>query len=148
VTFTIPKNPGARAVVALFHGTKKIDRGGIMMTASVGTLMTFTIGDDVAMSTGALAVAPPTAASNLAVSQLCTNSGSEPVVAKGMLAIVSDSGQLVGKTALPAHRLLPGERMDVRGEYAGELPRGRYRALMTYDVESKSVSSSASFEVP
>ncbi|HWS71045.1 MAG TPA: Fn3-like domain-containing protein [Thermoanaerobaculia bacterium] len=147
VTVTIPSNPASRAVVALFHGTNKLEKNGFNMTASVGTLMTFTLSDDVAMEAQPLAVTPPSGSANLTVAQECTNSGREPIVAKGMLAIVGGSGNLVGKTALPARRLLPGEKTDIRAEYGGDLAPGHYRALVTYDVESKLVTSSAEFDV-
>jgi hypothetical protein len=147
VTVTIPANPAARAIVALFHGTNKFQDRGVTMTASVGTLLTFTLSDDVAMETQPLAITAPTASANLTIAQRCRNSGHEPVVAKGMLAIVTASGSLAGKTALPARRLLPGEQTDIRAEYGGDLAPGHYRALVTYDVESKVVSTSAEFDV-
>jgi hypothetical protein len=147
VTVTIPANPAARAIVALFHGTNKLQKNGFNMTASVGTLMTFTLSDNVAMEAQPLAVTAPSAAANLTITQRCTNSGREPVVAKGMLAIVGGSGNLIGKTALPARRLLPGEKTDIRAEYGGDLAPGHYRALVTYAVESKLVTSSAEFDV-
>jgi hypothetical protein len=147
VTVTIPANAAARAIVALFRGTNKLEKNGFNMTASVGTLMTFTLSDDVAMEAQPLAVTPPSASANLTIAQQCTNSGHEPIVAKGMLAIVGGSGNLVGKTALPARRLLPGEKTEIRAEYGGDLAPGHYRALVTYDVESKLVTSSAEFDV-
>lgn len=147
VTVTIPANPAARAIVALFHGTNKIEKNGFQMTASVGTLLTFTLSDNVAMEALPLAVTTPSAAANLTIAQQCTNSGREPLVAKGMLAIVGAAGNLIGKTTLPERRLLPGETTDIRAEYGGDLAPGHYRALVTYDVESKVVTSSAEFEV-
>jgi hypothetical protein len=147
VTVTIPANPAARAIVALFHGTNKFENQGVTMTASVGTLLTFTLSDNVAMDAEPLAVTSPSASANLTIAQQCTNSGREPVVAKGVLAIVNASGTLVGKTVLPSKRLLPGEQTAVRAEYGGDLAPGHYRALVTYDVESKVVSSSAEFDV-
>lgn len=147
VTVTIPANPAGRAIVALFRGTDKLRKNGFAMTASVGTLLTFTLSDNVALDAQPLAVTAPSASSNLTVAQQCANSGREPLVAKGMLAIVGGNGNLIGKTALPAKRLLPGETTDIRAEYGGELAPGHYRALVTYDVESKVVSSAAEFDV-
>jgi len=92
-------------------------------------------------------VHPPTATSNLAVTQQLINSGPEPFVATGMLAIVSGKGILLGRTPVPARRLLPGERTDVRAEYAGDLAPGHYRALMTYQLAATSVTSAAEFDV-
>jgi hypothetical protein len=149
VTVTIPPEPQSRAIVALFHGVDRLERAdGMKMTASVGTLLTFTLSDRIALDAAPLSVAPPTASSNLAVAQQCENRGSEPFVAKGVLAIVDRGGRLVGKTALPPHRLLPGERYDVKAEYGGELAQGRYRALLTYDLGTpQPVTSTAEFDV-
>jgi hypothetical protein len=148
VTVTIPPSPSTRAIVALFHGTTKIDRGGFKMTASVGTLLTFALSDQVAMETTAPAVAPPTASSNLSVAQHCANRGTEPVVARGVLAILDAAGRLVGKSAVAPHRLLPGEVYDMKTEYAGDLGPGHYRALMTYDLDAaKPMTSMAEFDV-
>jgi hypothetical protein len=147
VTVTIPPNPSARAVVALFHGTTKVRSGKTNITASLGMLLTFSLSDALAANASPLQVEPPTATRNLAVAQQVTNSGSEPLVTHGVLAIVNGSGTLVGKETLPSRRLLPGERTDVRAEYAGELPPGHYRALVTYDLQKETLTSSAEFDV-
>ncbi|HXH40756.1 MAG TPA: hypothetical protein VNN08_19145 [Thermoanaerobaculia bacterium] len=147
VTVTIPVKPSSRAVLALFRGTTKLEHGSIGATVSLGTLLTFALSDEVLSSTTALDVHPPTATSNLAVAQQLANSGNEPFVATGMLAIINSGGTLVGRTPIPPRRLLPGERTDVHAEYAGELARGHYRALMTYQLAATSVTSSAEFDV-
>ena len=147
VTITIPQTPAVRAILALFHGTTKVQRGSVGSTVSLGMLMTFALSDDVRSSSTPLDVHPPTATSNLAVTQQLINSGTEPFVATGMLAIISGRGILLGRTPVPARRLLPGERTDIRAEYAGELARGHYRALMTYQLAATSVTSAAEFDV-
>ncbi len=147
ITVTIPAKPASRAVLALFRGTTKLERGSVGATVSLGTLLTFALSDDVLSSTTKLDVHPPTATSNLAVAQELANSGNEPFVATGMLAIVNSRGALVGRTPVPSKRLLPGERTDVRAEYAGDLVPGHYRALMTYQLAATSVTSSAEFDV-
>jgi hypothetical protein len=148
VTVTIPPMPSVRAIVALFRGKTKIDRAGMKMTASVGTLLTFTMSDGVQLDAAPPSITPPSAAANLAVAQHCSNRGSEPLVARGVLAIVDAGGRLVGKTAVAPHRLLPAETWDMKTEYAGELAPGRYRALLTYDVDTaQPVTTSAEFEV-
>ena len=147
VTVTIPANPSSRAVVALFTGTQPVKANGMSITPSLGTLMTFALSDNVGADASALHVQPPTMTSNLVVGQRLVSNGTEPLVAKGMLAIVNASGALVGKEAIPARRLLPGERADIRAEYGGELSPGRYRALVTYDLKSKTVTSTAEFDV-
>jgi hypothetical protein len=148
VTITIPPQPAVRAIAVMCHGTTTLGSGLLRMTASVGTLMTFALsGDVIAAEASPLTVQPPTASSNFVAAQQVVNSGTEPMVATGMLAIVDAAGKLVGKQAIPPWRMLPGERTDVRVEYGGELPSGRYRALVTYDLTDKTLTSSAEFNV-
>jgi len=149
VTLTVPPNPTVRGVVALFHGTSKMNSKGMHVVASLGTLLTFALTDQVSANASPLEVKPPSASTNLTLAQRLANDGSEPFFAKGMLAILNGAGTLVAKSALPARRLLPGETTDVRAEYAGELVRGHYRALITYDLQNgKTITSSGQFEVP
>ena len=149
VTVTIPPRPAVRAIAVMCHGTTKLGNGPLQMTASVGTLLTFAlVGDVIAAEASPLKVQPPTASSNFSAAQEVSNSGSEPMVATGMLAIIDGNGALVGKQPIPGWRMLPGERTDIRVEYGGDLPTGRYRALITYDLTSdKTLTSSAEFSV-
>ena len=147
VTMTIPHASSERAVVALFRGTDKFKQGNVTATASLGALLTFTLSDGVSMTASPLTVQPQTATSNLAVTQTCTNAGAEPLVTRGMLAVIGGDGKLVGKSALPPQRLLPGERATLGAEYAAELRPGRYRVVMTYDYEGHALSQSAEVEV-
>jgi len=142
-TFTIPPNAGSRAVVAMFRGTDKIKNGNATSTASLGSLLTFALSDNTALATGALQVEPQSATTNLAIAQTCTNSGSEPLVAKGMLAVIGADGRIAGKAALAPRRLLPGERASLGAQYGAELSPGRYRVLVTYDYEGRSSTQSA-----
>jgi outer membrane receptor protein involved in Fe transport len=148
VTLTVPKNPTSRAVVALFHGTSKLNSNGMHLVASLGTLLTFALTDQVSANTSPLLIKAPTSSTNLTLSQQLANNGGEPLFAKGMLAILNGSGALIAKSALPARRLLPGESTDVRVEYPGELHAGHYRALVTYDLQNgKTITSSSEFDV-
>ena len=148
VTITIPPKPAVRAIAVMCQGTTLLGTGPLKMTASVGTLLTFALsGDVIAASASPLLVQPPTTSSNFVASQQVSNTGTEPMVATGMLAIVDATGTLVGKQAIPGTRLLPGERTDVRVEYGGDLPSGRYRALVTYDLTDKTLTSSTEFKV-
>jgi hypothetical protein len=148
VTITIPPQTAVRAIAVMCQGTTKLGSGPLRMTASVGTLLTFALsGDVIAAEASPLAVQPPTATSNFVAAQQVANSGTEPVVATGMLAIIDAAGALVGKQAIPSWRLLPGERTDMRVEYGGDLRPGRYRALVTYDLTDKTLTSSAEFIV-
>jgi hypothetical protein len=148
VTVTIPARPSVRAIAVMCQGTTKLGDGPLRMTASVGTLMTFALtGDVIAAEALPLTVQPPTASSNFVAAQQVANNGTEPVVATGMLAILDTNGILVGKQAIPGWRMLPGETSAVRVEYGGELPAGHYRALVTYDLTDKTLTSSAEFDV-
>jgi hypothetical protein len=148
VTITIPAATSTRAVAIVCQGTTKMGRGPMKVTASVGTLMTFALtGDVLAAETSPLTVKAPTASSNFLATQELANTGTEPLVAVGMLAILDTHGALVGKQAIPAWRLLPGEKTAMRIEYAGDLPAGRYRAMVTYDLTAKTLTSSAEFSV-
>jgi hypothetical protein len=147
MTVTLPAGTEQRAMVAMFRGTNKIMNGHVPMLASLGSLLTFSTSDDVELSAQPIAVRPQSATASLAATQTCTNSGHEPLVAKGVMAILDAQGALVGKSALQPHRLLPGESAELGGEYAGDLDPGRYRVFITYDYEGKSLAGSADVEI-
>jgi hypothetical protein len=148
VTVTIPPQPTVRAVAVMCQGTTVLGSGAMRMTGSVGTLLTFSLeGDVIAATSSVLLVQPPTASSKVVALQQVRNSGSEPVVATGMLVILNGAGALIGKQAIPGWRMLPGEVTPVRVEYDGDLPSGRYRAQVTYDMKDKTLTSSADFNV-
>lgn len=148
VTVTIPPNPPTRAIVALFRSTTTLKVAGMRASASIGTLLTFALSDAATADAGRLEVKQPTSTSNLSVSQKVVNSGSEPLLARGVLAIVNRDGLLVARQDLPPRRILPGEYFDLHAEYGGELATGHYRALVTYDLQNhKALTSSAEFDV-
>jgi hypothetical protein len=99
------------------------------------------------MTPRALVVQPQTATTSLTVAQTCTNSGREPLVAKGVVAVIGADGRLAGKAALTPHRLLPGEETQFNTEYAAELAPGHYRVLVTYDFEGRALTQSADVDV-
>ncbi|MEA2336333.1 MAG: hypothetical protein QOE82_340 [Thermoanaerobaculia bacterium] len=148
LTITIPPQPAVRAIAVMCEGTTKLGTGPLKVSASVGTLLTFAIAGDVLAATASpLTVQPPTGSAALVAAQQLVNSGTEPVVATGMLAILNAAGSLAGKQEIPEWRLLPGEKKDMRVEYDGELAPGRYRAMITYDLTNKTLTSSAEFSV-
>jgi hypothetical protein len=148
VTITIPPHPTVRAIGVMCQGTTRLGTGPLRMTGTVGTLMTFALaGDVIAASASPLLIEIPTTTSNFAAAQRVSNTGSEPLVATGMLAILDSAGTIVGRQAIPGCRLLPGEKTDMRVEYAGDLRSGHYRALVTYDLTDKTLTSSAEFSV-
>lgn len=147
ITVTLPPQTSQRAVVAMFRGTNTVMSGGVPMSASLGTLLTFNVSDEVELTAAALEVRPQSAAANVGVAGTCTNTGREPLVAKGVLAVLDAGGTLVGKSELRPQRLMPGESMQIDGEYAGELAPGRYRLFVTYDYAGRSLSRSADVEI-
>jgi hypothetical protein len=147
LTVTLPQGTTQRAVMALFRGTNRVMSGNVPMSASLGTLLTFTASDDLALTAAPLDVRPQSAAANLTFSQACTNAGREPFVAKGVMAVLDARGTLVGKSALAPYRLLPGESATLGGEYAGELAPGRYRVSVTYDYDGRVASRTAEVEI-
>lgn len=148
VTVTLPPGAAHRAVVVVFRGTTPLQGAGRAgATASIGTLLTFTLSDQYSVVPADLQVRPQSASSTLGFDQGFANDGPEPVVLKGMTVILDANGRLVGKVPARPHRLLPGERAVLRADYAGELGRGRYRAIATFDFEGRAVTRSAEFTV-
>jgi hypothetical protein len=149
VTFTVPSETPLRAVVALFRGLNKVSSGGpVMMTASLGALFTFTVSDNFQIEGSPVAVSAQSSTANLAISQVLTNTGSEPVIAGGIAALLDQAGTLVGKASFEEQRLLPGERLPFRAEYPTELKSGRYRVFASSHYEKKVITNSRGFAVP
>jgi hypothetical protein len=142
VTVTLPPGTAQRAIVALFRGSNTVMSGNVPMTASLGTLLTFTVSDEIRLDAAKLDVRPQNASTNLGVSGTCTNTGREPLVREAC-SRCSTAAALVGKSELRPHRLMPGESVQIDGEYAGELEPGRYRLFVTYDYDGRSLSRSA-----
>jgi hypothetical protein len=147
ITVTLPAETTLRGVRALFRGTNRVMSGNVPMLASLGALLTFSVTGDVVLSAEPLVLRPQSTSANLGASHTCTNSGREPLVAKGVMAIVDARGALVGRAALQPHRLMPGESASLGGEYADELDPGKYRVLVTYDYEGQTLTRSADLEV-
>ena len=152
LTVTLPPDTAQRAIVALFRGTNKVMSGQVPMTASLGTLLTFSISNDIQMTASPLQIRKQSirkqgTAASLGVSGTCTNTGREPFVAKGVMAVLDAQGALVGKSALRPQRLMPGESMRIDGQYGGELTPDRYRVFVTYEYEGRSLSRSAEVEI-
>jgi hypothetical protein len=149
VTFTVPPETSLRAAVALFRGLNKVSSGGpVMMTASLGALFTFTVSENFQIEGSPLTVSPQSATANLGISQVLTNTGSEPVIAGGIAALLNETGTLVGKTSFEEQRLLPGEQLTFRAEYPSELKTGRYHVFASFQYEDKVITNSRDFTVP
>jgi hypothetical protein len=148
VTVTIPENPATRAIVAIFRSNTKVQaRNGFAMTASLGALMTFTLSKTLQIESSALHFDGASEGNDLIISEWVTNTGNEPVVAKGVVAILSSTGRLVGKVPVEAMRLLPAERLQFKAEYPSTLKSGKYRALMTLEHDGTLLTTSSDFEI-
>lgn len=148
VTLTVPPDSPVRAVVILFQSQSEFkEPGKVGLSASLGTLLTFTLSDQVRIEAAPIAVTPQSATANTGFSQRLTNAGAEPVSPQGVVAILSQSGQLVGKAAFRSHRLLPGQQLEFQAEYPAELKPGRYRAFASFQFEGQTITNVAEFTV-
>ncbi len=150
VRLTLPAETNIRAVVAMFRGTDKLptSSGAVGMTASLGSLITFNLTDDVKLKPEPVRVIPASETANMKIAQWISNSGTEPVLPEGAAAVLNSNGGLVGKAIFDPQRLLPGERLEFSAEYPGELPSGKYRALCSFQFEGKTQTTEGAFEVP
>jgi hypothetical protein len=149
VRFTVPQGTQVRAVVALFRGTDKIPSGmgSVSMTASLGTLITFNMNGQIDVTADPITAFNQTDVTNPGIGEWLTNTGNEPVVPSGMVAVLDSSGTLVSKAELPAQRLLPGERLQFKAECPAPLPPGSYRVLASYQFEGKTITQAGELTV-
>jgi hypothetical protein len=150
VRLTLPAQTALRAVVAMFRGTDKLptSSGAVGMTASLGSLITFNLSDNIKLQPEPVRVIPASETANMKIAQWISNSGTEPVLPEGAAVVLNASGGLVGKTVFDPQRLLPGERLEFSAEYPGDLPPGNYRALCSFQFEGKTLTTEAAFEIP
>jgi hypothetical protein len=147
VTMTLAPGAEHRAVVALFRGVTRIQNGARASTASIGTLLTFDLTGTASLKASELTVAAQTDSSAAVFEQAMVNDGREPLTTKGVVVVLNQQGNFVGKTSFSPHRLLPGERMAFRTEYPGELTAGRYRVLTTFEYSGKTVTRMAPLDI-
>jgi hypothetical protein len=148
VTFTLPPAMRHRAVVAMFRGTNSVEAGRRRALLSLGTLFTFTVSDRVSVKAGALEMMPPSQSANAQFRSQVVNDGTEPAVPGGMGVLLDEQGKLVGKVAFHAKRLLPGETATLIADFPGDLPRGNYRAVATFDIAGRPLTLTSSLAVP
>lgn len=150
VRLTIPAKTDIRAIVAVFRGTDVLptSSGGVGMTASLSTLITFNLSENVKLQPEPAQVTPASASANMTVSQWLVNVGSEPVLPEGTAAVLNENGSLVGKATFVQQRLLPGERLQFVAEFPEQLPAGNYRALCSFQFEGNTQTSSVDFKIP
>jgi hypothetical protein len=150
VRVTLPPQTGIRAVVAMFRGTDKLptSSGAVGMTASLGTLITFNLSENIKLEQEVAHVTPASASANMMITQFIANKGSEPVLPEGAAAVLDSKGKLVGKAIFGPQRLLPGERIEFVADYPDQLQPGAYRALCSFQFEGKTLTNSTDFKVP
>jgi hypothetical protein len=149
MTVTVPESPQSRAIVAMFRGTTAVAfRGGIAITGSIGALVTFTLSKQFHIENSAGGEVRVSSGKRLSLSQPLVNNGAEPVVPKGIVAILNAAGTLVGKIPVTGQRLLPGEKGEFKAEYPTPLNPGKYRALTSLKYEGGVFNTSADFVVP
>lgn len=149
VTVTLPSKTNIRAIAAIFNATNAVtpQKGSVGLVASMGTLITFSLSDNLAIKPDPVQVTLPTETTNLIFTQTLTNTGTEPVIPKGLAAILDQSGHLVGKSTFASQRLLPGEKLVYRAEYADALKPGNYTVLCTFTFANHTETQQAAFTV-
>jgi hypothetical protein len=149
VILTVPAATNIRAVVVAFRSKHYVpSHSMVSLNASLGSLVTFVLSDDVALEAEPVHVHPATGSTNLKVIEAFKNTGSEPVVPVGVAAFIDAGGALAAKLPFQAQRLLPGERLEFTAEYAGRLKPGTYRVLCSFAFEGKNVTSTGEFRSP
>lgn len=152
VTLTISPGSAVRGVAAIFRGQTIVgSQRGVAMTASLGSLITFTLSGDLRIDADAPEVSEQTDTRNLAVTEWVTNVGAEPVVASGAAALLNEAGVLIARIPIEPQRLMPGERLAFKAEYPELLAPGRYRAVLSLEYDDhagKVLTRAAEFAVP
>ncbi|PYP87674.1 MAG: hypothetical protein DMG65_16520 [Candidatus Angelobacter sp. Gp1-AA117] len=148
VIFVLPVETDIRAVAVFFRGQPAQSPQGPRVQLNLGTVVDFSTSDNVKLDIVTPQVAPPTATTNTTVTQELANIGPEPVIVRGVAAIVNQPGKLVGRAVFEQKRLLPGERNSLHANYAGTLPPGKYRVLCSLEYAGKAVTRTTEFSVP
>jgi hypothetical protein len=148
VTVTVPNAPAPRAIACIFMGkTVMGTRNSVAMTGSLGALFTFTLADDFHVQSEPLQVLVDADANSITFRQSLTNTGSDPVVPKGVIAVTNESGRLMARLPVSGQRLLPGESQEFTTEHSGLLKTGKYRATVLMENESAFFSNAAEFTI-
>jgi hypothetical protein len=149
VTFTLPPETTQRAVVTFFRGVLTNPGDGVVgLGASLGTLVTFNLSSDYKLESGPLEASLQTPQANTILSEELHNTGSEPLVPKGVIVILDASGKRVAKASFKTQRLLPGERLIFAATNPAQLAPGHYRTLSSFEFERKVFTSAGEFTIP
>jgi hypothetical protein len=149
VTFTLPPETGQRAAVTFFRGgLVNPGNGAIGLSASLGTLITFNVSNGYQVEAGPVEASLQTLSANAIFSEELRNSGSEPVIPKGVIVILNASGKRVAKAPFSPQRLLPGERLIFAATNPAQLAPGNYRTLSSFEFEGKVLTHAGEFTIP
>jgi len=149
VTLTLPTGTSQRAVVTFFRGVVvHTEKGAIGLGASLGTLITFNLSSDYKVEAGLVVASLQTPSANMILSEELRNIGSEPVIPKGVIAILNGSGKRVAKAPFTPQRLLPGERLTLVATNPAQLAPGQYRTVSSFEFEGKVLTSAGEFIIP
>jgi hypothetical protein len=80
-------------------------------------------------------------------SESLTNTGSDPMMPKGVLAIINEAGALVTRLPVSVPRLLPGETVELTAEHPGLPKPGNYKATFLLENEDAVFTNAADFTV-
>jgi hypothetical protein len=149
VTFTLPPETTQRAVVTFFRAVLTAPGNGVVgLGTSLGTLITFNLSSDYQLESGPLQASLQTPEANAILSQELRNTGAEPVVPKGIIVILNESGKRVAKAPFKTQRLLPGERLVFAATNPARLAPGHYRTLSSFEFERRVFTSAGEFTIP
>jgi hypothetical protein len=94
-------------------------------------------------------VSPPTPSTPLELSLDVFNRSTAHARVRGILALLDSSGKLVGRAKIEEKRYMPGQRDAYKAVWAGELPPGRYTALITLTYERAGLEAATLvYEIP
>lgn len=149
VTFVMPAESRSRAVAVFFHAVPlTVAEHQPQVRLNLGAVVDYALSNELQLDVRKLTVEPQTNTTNTAVSEELANIGPEPLIARGVIAIISRNGALVGKASFQPRRYLPGEDNDIRAEFPGALPSGAYRVLSTIEFGGQTLTRSTEMVVP
>ena len=148
VTFALPAETRLRAVAVFFRGQAAQARYGPKVRMNLGAVVDFSTSANVALQIAAPQLGSQTASTNTSVTEELGNVGEEPVIVKGVAAILNGPGKLVGRAEFEQKRLLPGERNAIHATYPSTLPPGKYRVLCSLEYAGRVVTRIAEFVIP
>ncbi|HKP11457.1 MAG TPA: hypothetical protein VJZ91_05080 [Blastocatellia bacterium] len=94
-------------------------------------------------------VLPPTASTPLEMNIDVRNRGTVHARVRGVFAVLDENGRLAGRGKIEAGKFLPGQRNMMKVPWAGELPVGRYTAVVTLSYDRVGMEpATLIYEVP